>query len=92
MGFLNPKQNQDDEQLPGSGRSIDLDTKVCPSCRREALPWEERCAECDAVPVTREEVPATEISLPPGLAALAEEELAEDGSAEDEGTGPASGD
>ncbi len=76
MGFLNPKQKQDD-QLPGSGRSIDLDTKVCPTCRREALPWEDRCAECDVAPVPADEVPATEVSLPPGLAALAEEDAAE---------------
>jgi hypothetical protein len=74
MGFLNPKQNQDDEQLPGSGRSIDLDTKVCPNCRRETLPWEQRCADCDVVPVAPGEVPAEDIPLPPGLAALAEED------------------
>jgi hypothetical protein len=72
MGFLNPKK-QEDEQLPGSGVSIDLDTKICPNCRREALPWEERCAECDEVPVPPDQVPATEMLLPPGLAKLAEE-------------------
>lgn len=84
MGFLNPKQKQDDEQLPGSGRSIDLDTKVCPNCRREALPWEERCAECDVVPVAPDEVPAPEMHLPPGLAALAEEDDADEDDADED--------
>lgn len=77
MGFLDPKQQQDDEELPGSGRSIDLETKVCPTCRREALPWEERCAECDVAPVPPDQVPASEVTLPPGLAALAEEDAEE---------------
>ncbi len=71
MGFINPKKEQEDGQLPGSGVEIDLETRVCPHCRREALPWEDRCPECGEVPVAPEDVPAQEVALPPGLAALA---------------------
>ena len=80
MGFINPKK-QEDNQLPGSGVEVDLETRMCPHCRREALPWEERCATCDAVPVPPEQVPAEDVPLPPGLAALAddlEDELTDD--------------
>lgn len=76
MGLINRKQ-EDDDQLPGSGVSVDLDTKVCPSCRREALPWEDTCPGCGVATVAPEDVPASEVSLPPGLAALAAEERAD---------------
>ena len=77
MGILN-KKSEDDDELPGSGMRVDLDTKTCPECRREALPWEDRCPECGVATVSPEDVPATEISLPPGLRALAEEEALDD--------------
>lgn len=73
VGLINRKQ-EDDDELPGSGVSVDLDTKVCPSCRREAMPWEDTCPECGSATVAPDEVPASEIPLPPGLAAIAEEE------------------
>jgi len=82
VGLINRKQDDDDE-LPGSGVSVDLDTKVCPSCRREAMPWEDACPECGSATVAPDEVPASEIPLPPGLAALAAEERADGDPAED---------
>ena len=78
MGILN-KKSEDDDALPGSGMRMDLDTKVCPECRREAMPWEDRCPACGVATVSPEDVPATEIALPPGLRALAEEDSLDDG-------------
>lgn len=66
MGFLNPKQNDDeDEALPGAtGLHLDLDLKRCPSCRRELTPWQERCADCGEVGVPASAVPASTFALP----------------------------
>lgn len=77
MGIVS-KRPEDDDELPGSGRRVDLGVKICPNCRREALPWEERCATCDIAPVAPDEVPATEISLPPGLRGLDDVDDGED--------------
>lgn len=86
MGILN-KKSEDDDELPGSGMRMDLDTKVCPECRREAMPWEDRCPACGVATVSPEDVPATEIALPPGLRALAEEDALDEGSGEGSGEG-----
>lgn len=90
MGILNKKSEEDDE-LPGSGMRVDLDTKICPQCRREALPWQDVCPECGVSTVSPEDVPATEVALPPGLRALAEDDALDDGSddALDDGSGDA---
>ena len=79
MGILN-KKSEDDDELPGSGVRVDLDTKTCPQCRREALPWEDRCPGCDVATVSPEDVPATEIPLPPGLRDLEDDDPLDDGS------------
>lgn len=63
MGFLNRQQEQDDE-LPGSGLRVDLEAKVCPQCRRTALPWQETCEDCDVRVVAPEHLPAAEFELP----------------------------
>lgn len=65
MGFLDPNKLQEDDELPGgSGLHLDLDTKVCPACQREALPWQTECQECGVGTVRRTEVAAPEFELP----------------------------
>ncbi len=66
MGIINMRADEDD-QLPGSRTRVDLGTKICPSCRREALPWQDVCPTCDVATIPPDDVPATEIPLPPGL-------------------------
>lgn len=66
MGFLNPKQDDDeDEALPGaSGLHLDLELRRCPSCRRELTPWQERCPDCGEAGVAASAVPASSFTLP----------------------------
>lgn len=87
MGILN-KKSEDDDELPGSGMRVDLDTKVCPQCRREAMPWEDVCPACSVSTVSPEDVPATEIPLPPGLRDLDDEALDEQDSDDEQGSEP----
>jgi hypothetical protein len=65
VGFLDPKQRDDeDEALPGAtGLHLDLDLRRCPSCRRELTPWQERCDDCGEVGVAASEVPAASFAL-----------------------------
>lgn len=76
MGILN-KKFEDDNELPGSGVRVDLETKACPDCRREALPWQTRCEDCDVPVIRQDELPATGVDLP-GLAALLDDEPTDD--------------
>jgi rRNA maturation protein Nop10 len=63
VGFLDPKKKDDDE-LPGaSGLHLDLDTKVCPACRRECLPWQTTCPDCGETAVAPTELPAERAPL-----------------------------
>lgn len=64
MSFLDPKQQQDDDELPGTGLRLDLDVKACPSCRREALPWEKVCPDCGVPTVAATELPPRSFPLP----------------------------
>lgn len=65
MGFLDPSKLQEDDALPGgSGLHLDLDTKVCPACRREALPWQTECEDCGVATVVRAEMPVPQFELP----------------------------
>ncbi len=65
MPFLDPKkQQQDDEALPGSGVRLDLEIKLCPECRREALPWQDTCPTCGVATVAPADVPASSFPLP----------------------------
>jgi hypothetical protein len=65
VGFLDPKKLQEDNELPGgSGLHLDLETKVCPTCHREALPWQTECQDCGVPTVVRSDVPVTEFELP----------------------------
>jgi hypothetical protein len=66
VGFLNKRQ-EDDEELPGSGLHVDLGVRVCPECRKEALPWQEVCADCGVAPVAPEQLPASDFPLPAHL-------------------------
>jgi hypothetical protein len=63
MGFLNRNQ-QDDEELPGSGLHLDLDVRRCPQCRREAPPWQEDCPDCGVGTVPSRDLPPVEGGLP----------------------------
>jgi hypothetical protein len=66
VGFLNKQQDEDDE-LPGSGLHVDLDVRICPDCRTEAMPWQDTCATCGATPVLASQLPARSIALPSHL-------------------------
>jgi hypothetical protein len=65
VGFLNKRQ-EDDEELPGSGLHVDLGVRVCPECRKEALPWQEVCADCGVAPVAPGPLPASRKIHVPG--------------------------
>ena len=69
MAFLDPKkQQQEDDALPGSsGVHLDLDVRICPDCKREALPWEARCPACGVPTVAPSDVPASSFPLPAHL-------------------------
>lgn len=65
MGFLDPSKLQEDDALPGgSGLHLDLDTKVCPACHREALPWQTECEDCGVPTVVRSDMPVPQFELP----------------------------
>jgi hypothetical protein len=65
VGFLDPNKLQEDDELPGgSGLHLDLETKVCPVCQREALPWQTECEDCGVPTVVRADVPVPEFDLP----------------------------
>jgi rRNA maturation protein Nop10 len=86
MAFLDPKKQQEDDELPGSsGLKLDLDIRICPECRRESLPWQEECATCGVPTVAPSALPAQRFALP---------DLGEDAEddALDEGTDEADGD
>ncbi len=84
MGFLNPKQLDDEGELPGGGAGLhlDLDVKVCPSCRTEAPPWTEDCPSCGTAMVAPDEVPARGFALP----GLAEDPSPDDADVDDRGS------
>jgi hypothetical protein len=63
MGFLDPKQ-QDDEELPGSGLHLDLEVRRCPQCRREVPPWQEACPECGIGTISARDLPPAGSGLP----------------------------
>ena len=65
MGFLDPNKLQEDDELAGgSGLHLDLDTKVCPSCHREALPWQAECDDCGVATVVRADLPVPQFEFP----------------------------
>jgi hypothetical protein len=61
VGFLSGRKQEDDDELPGSGLHLDTEVKICPACRREALPWQATCAECGVATVTADQLPASEL-------------------------------
>jgi rRNA maturation protein Nop10 len=80
MAFLDPKKQQEDDELPGSsGLRLDLDLRVCPECRRESLPWQETCADCGVPTIAPKDLPAERFSLP---------DLDEDGEDDPDGADP----
>lgn len=66
MPFMN-KGQEDDDELPGSGLHVDLASRFCPECRKEALPWQETCEDCGVPPVTADELPSSSFPLPAHL-------------------------
>jgi hypothetical protein len=57
MSPLERKRPQDEERLEARGQQVDLETKVCPSCREELAAWVKACPNDGATPVKREELP-----------------------------------
>jgi hypothetical protein len=79
MAFLDPKKQQEDDELPGSsGLHLDLDVRICPECRRESLPWQTECATCGVPTVAPADLPAQRFALP-DLDVEDEEDEQEDG-------------
>jgi hypothetical protein len=64
MGFIDPKKQQEDDELPGSGLHLDLEQRRCPECRREVLPWQDTCPDCGVAAVLTTELEATGFALP----------------------------
>jgi hypothetical protein len=89
MAFLDPKKQQEDDELPGSsGLRLDLDLRICPACRRESLPWQEECPTCGVPTVAPGDVPAQRFVLP----AFDDEDDEDDEGPADETSGGATGD
>lgn len=64
MGFLDPRQQEDDESLGGlAGLHVDLDTRICPACRREAAPWQGTCPDCGTATVPPRDLPPASFPL-----------------------------
>lgn len=70
MGFIQKRDDEDEDLGSGqnavtdpsrargwSGLPEDLDLLVCPECRRELLPWQERCPDHGAEGIPREQLP-----------------------------------
>lgn len=66
MGFVDPKRDDDaDDLLPGaSGLHLDLDVKRCPACQREVLPWQTECPDCGETAVHPNDLPGGRFVLP----------------------------
>lgn len=62
MGYLDPKHENDDPESPGLG--LDLETRVCPECGEEALPWHAECEACGVPTVHLRDIPAPRFELP----------------------------
>lgn len=75
MGVFSKKQDFEEPGGGGSGLHLDLDERYCPACRRELLPWQERCPEDGAAGVLLEELPP---SMPPPPAHLLSDDDAGD--------------
>jgi hypothetical protein len=56
MGLL-ARKNEDDEERPGSGLSLEIDTRVCPTCRRELPPWQTVCPDDGTTAVAPADLP-----------------------------------
>ena len=56
-----------DEERPGgsSGIEVDLEEKVCPTCRRALHPWEPTCPEDGASAVDRTSLSRQDLPPPP---------------------------
>lgn len=46
---------------------LDLDERVCPTCRRDLRPWHDDCPDCRAPAVLRMSLPGAMPAVPPHL-------------------------
>ncbi|MEX0658125.1 MAG: hypothetical protein WD080_03235 [Egibacteraceae bacterium] len=76
MGIFAQDPKRQQEQQPGgeSGLHMDLDERLCPTCRRVLHPWESTCPDDDAAGVDRSSL--TRADLPPPPAHLLDDECA----------------
>lgn len=65
MGVFARDPRREEQPGGGSGLEIDLDTTVCPTCRRELHPWEETCPDDGAAGVAREALQRPDLPPPP---------------------------
>lgn len=63
MSPLERKRPSEDEPGGGSGLHVDLDDRVCGSCRRELPSWVQRCPDCGGAPVLVTELPPADDPL-----------------------------
>ena len=92
MGFVtNDKRGGGGEEGGGSGPSVelDLDNRVCATCRRELLPWQDVCPDDGGAAVKPGELPPPEDPLAERLAAMRDDDQPEE-SSDDPGDGDAS--
>lgn len=51
------KDESGEADVQRRGLTLDLDVRVCRTCRRELLPWQEQCPDDGGAAVRREELP-----------------------------------
>lgn len=76
MGIVDRNSQDDDGALGSSGLHLDLNTKACPECRQEVMPWDTACPDCGVATVDSTNLPAASFELP----SLAFDDEADDGS------------
>lgn len=65
MGIFARDPKKEEQPGGGSGLEVDLDLRVCPTCRRELHPWEGTCPDDGSTAVDRTTVSRGDLPPPP---------------------------
>lgn len=65
MGIFARDPNREEQPGPGSGLDVDLEERVCPTCRRSLHPWETACPDDGSPPARREDLTRADLPPPP---------------------------
>jgi hypothetical protein len=65
MGVFAKDPRREEQPGGGSGLEIDLELTMCPECRRELHPWQERCPDHDLAGVPRGSLTRADLPPPP---------------------------